>query len=271
MHSTSKINSTLSKRRRLSRFKKVGYNIIFALFFISLLVLGLTSEKVQVKAVTISGDLSVSEVDILSIVEENLSERHLFIIRTDNFFLLKRGEIKEEVLNKLKKIESVGLSFHGLNRIEVSVSERVAKYLWCNATPTTYKNCYFMDNDGFIFTEAPDFSGNPFPKYFGLIKAENPIGQNYFEIDRFKEISQFFKTLADMKFGPVSFNSIDIHQYEIYLSSGTKIIFDDKKDLAKNTVNLQALIDNGYVKTELDSLRKIKYIDLRFGNKVILR
>jgi len=269
MRSTSKINSSLSKRRRLSFIKKVVYIAIFALFFISLLILGLTNDRIQVKSVTVSGNLSVPKEDILNIVDKNLDEKYLFIIRTDNFFLLKRNKIREEILDGIKKIQSVDISFSNLNTVEVSILERVAKSIWCDGTSAN-KKCYFMDENGFIFTEAPDFSSNPFPEYLGLFKG-GPIGQSYFNSVRFKEINQFFETLDQIKLNPVYFNALDEHQYEVQLSFGGKIILDDKRDFDKDIINLQALIDNGYIKLDSGSLKKIKYIDLRFGNKVVLK
>ncbi len=269
MRSTSRINSSLSRRRRLGLLKKVVYIAIFVIFFLSLIILGLTNDKVQIKSVSVSGNISVPKEDILKVVERNLDKRYLFIIRTDNFFLLKRWEIREEILDEMKKIQSVDISFHSLNSVEISVAERVAKSIWCAGSPANAKKCYFMDENGFIFTEAPDFNSNSFPEYFGLISG-NPIGQSYFNSSKFKEISHFFESLDKIGLSPISFNAIDEHQYEIYLSAGGKIIMDDKKTFEKDIENIQAVIDSGYIKTDPESLKKIKSIDLRFGNKVIL-
>ncbi len=270
MRSSSNINSSLKKKRRLGVSKKVGIWAIFILFFISLFVLGLTRQEVRISNVTVSGNSAVSKEDISNIVEQKLTERYLWIIPTDNFLLLKRGAIKNEILNDFKKVKTADIFFHSLKDIEITVTEREAKYLWCDGMPTKYKNCYFMDKNGFIFAEAPDFSGNPFTKYFGLIIG-NPVGQSYFNSARFNEINTFFTKLNDMKFSPVSFNAVDESQYEVYLSVGGKIIFDDKKTFDKDIINLQAVIDSGYIKTDPASLQKIKYIDLRFGNKVVLK
>ncbi len=268
MRPTSKINSSLNKRRRLSLLKKVGYVIIFVLFFLSLLILGLTNEKVQIKSVEVMGNISVPKEDILNIINNNLDKKYLYIIRTDNFFLLKRWSIKREILREMKKVRDVSISFHGLDAFEVSITERVGKSTWCDSQ--TGSKCYFMDIDGFIFTEAPEFSNNPFQKYSGLITG-NPIGQSYFNSVRFGQISQFFSTLDNMKFEPKLFNALDEHKYEVRLFSGSKIIIDDKKTFEKDIIDLQAVIDNGYIKTDLEFLKKIQYIDLRFGNKVIFK
>ena len=129
------------------------------------------------------------------------------------------------------------------------------------------KDCYFMDSDGFVFQEAPVFSKDTFTEYFGLITETNPVGQYYFN-NNFKNISSLFNILKKMSFEPEYFNAINEHEYEIYILGGGKILMNDKKSFESSLINLQALVSDGYIKTDTDSIKKIKFVDLRFGNKV---
>jgi hypothetical protein len=71
-----------------------------------------------------------------------------------------------------------------------------------------------------------------------------------------------------MNLQPESFAAINEHEYEVKLLLGGTIFLNDKKTLEKSLINLQALIDGGYIKTDEAFLKRIKYIDLRYGNKV---
>jgi cell division septal protein FtsQ len=215
----------------------------------------------------VSGNSSVSKEDILSIVDLKLNERYLGFIRTDNLFLIKNSEIKNQILDEFKKIESVRVGFHSLTSIEVIVSERTPADIWCKGNPINTGQCFFIDKNGYVYGEAPKFSANPYPLYFGLLNG-NPIGQSYFDKKKFTDISKLFNKLTDMNFSPVYFIALDIHQYEIGLSGGGKIKIADNQPYDKSITNLQALIDSKYIKTDQVSLGKINYIDLRFDNKV---
>lgn len=263
----SNIGITLNKKRKMGFLKKLGVYFIFVLFFVSLGVWALTTEPLQIKDVVISGNSSISSADITSVVRTEMGIDYLWIIQTNNIFLLRRSNIKNKILDTFKKIGSVNISIRGIDKITVSVTERESKYLWCTGQPTDYSNCYFMDSDGFIFEQAPIFSNDIFPKYFGLIDIKNPIGLYYFGGD-FKKISSLYDLLNRMSFSPQCFNAIDQHEYEVCLPGGGKILINDEKDFESSLINLQALVDNNYIKTDSDSLKKIKYIDLRFGNKV---
>lgn len=263
----SNIGTTLNKKRKMSFLKKLGIYFIFILFFVSLGIWGLTTDKVQIKEVKISGNSSVSSENLSKIIQNELNTYYLWIIPTNNILLLRRGEIRGQILNGFKKIKSVGVYLNGLDKIEVAVVERESNSLWCDGGPETTKKCYFMDAAGFIYEEAPEFSGDTFPKYFGLITDKDPIGQIYFS-NNFKNISALYEMLGKISFIPKNFSAVNEHEYEINLVYAGKIIMNDKKSFESQLVNLQALVDNGYIKTDIDSLKKIKYIDLRFGNKV---
>ncbi len=257
MRQKSNINSSLTNKRRLSFFKKAGIISLYIVFLISLMVWGLSYNKIQIKSVSVSGNSTVSKDDILKVVDDKLGESYIHWIRTDNFLLLRRSEIKSNLMNDFKKIESVDINFHGLSSIEISVVERDAKYLWCNDT----KNCYFMDKTGFIFKNAPILNPNPYFEFFGLI-AGDPVGQSYLS-GKFFDINNFLDTLGKMGFNPKSFTAIDSHKYGITLSTGANIILDDKKTFQTDIIDLQAIIDNGYVNLGDKSFQKIKTIFCR--------
>ncbi len=218
----------------------------------------------QVQSVDISGNSTINKEDISKIVYQNLDKDYFYLLKTNNFFFLKRDEIKNELVSNFPKIESVDINFYTLNNMKIRVNEREAKYLWCNATST----CYFMDKTGFIFKEAPTLSPNPFFEFLGSITYD-PVGK-YFLKEKFSNISSFIDSINKIGFVTKSFTVIEEHKYEITLSTGAKIILDDKKTFEQDLTALQAIIDNGYIKPGDSSFQKIKSMDLRYGNKVIL-
>jgi cell division septal protein FtsQ len=267
MHPRSNVSASLYKRRRASLIKKLWAYFIFVLFFISLGILGLTTEEVRIKDITVSGNISVPAEDITRIVKDEMGKVYLWIIPTDNLLLLRRKEIKNDILSNIEKIGKTTILIKAIDKIEIVVKERESKNLWCKGTPISPKDCYFMDSDGFIFEEAPKFSEGAFPEYFGLIMVDNPVGQSYFK-DNFRNIYGLYSGLKNMSFQPKYFNALSEDEYEVYIFGGGKILINNKKDFESQLINLQALVDSNYLKTTSDGLKKIKYIDLRFGNKI---
>lgn len=266
MRPQSNINATLRKKRRLSRMKKIAYSAIFILFFICLCILGLTSNRVRILNVTVSGNTTVSTGQILNIVNPILDEKHLWIIPTDNFFLLKGDEIKNQILATLETIDAVKISFQNLNTIDVAVSERTVSNIWCEGIPSQMGNCFLMDKSGFVFASSTATSS--LPVYFGFFASTSPIGNFYFDSARFADIESLMQAVNQLSFHPQYFDAIDIHTYQIYLKDGGKILLNDDKTFGQSLTNLQALIDDGFIKVNDATLKKINYLDLQSGDKV---
>ncbi len=262
----SNIGSSIKRRKRISFYKKVLYSFIFLLFFISLFILCLTWQKIRIQNVVVTGDTSIDKSTISAIAEIVLADRYMWLIPTDNFLLYHKEKIKSEILNQNKKIDSVHISYvHFPNEIEIRIADRSPEYQWCKDA----NDCYFMDKDGFIYEKASILMPNPYIEFFGLVK-DTAVGQSFF-FEKFPAISSFLQNMNEAKLSPVSFTARDENNYEIMLSGGGKIIMNDKDSFDAYLKNINVLIDNGYLKTDSDSLKKLEYIDLRFGNKVPLK
>ena len=268
MRSRSNISSSLGKKRRHVFYKRFLVCLILVLISLVALIYCLYLDNLKIKDISVSGNKDVSQDEIVHVVKDELNKKDLCFIPTDNIFLFKRFETPKKILENIKKINDVSIDFSGFNKITINIIERTSKNLWCNSLTGNLEKCYFMDDQGFIYALAPDFNGNLFPKYFGLITNSNPIGQNYFDISRFAEISKLFSDIKDMSFNPVSFNAISKDEYEVGLFGGGKIMLNDEESFQTALVNLKTLIDSGYIKTDDNTLGKLNHIDLRFGNKV---
>lgn len=265
MYQRSNIGATLNKKRKIGLAKKIGAYFVFILFFICLANLGLATETARIKKVVVSGNNSIATQEIMKFVDKEMKRNYTWMTPSDNIILLRRTEIKNDILDNIKKINSVKIHTSNIDAIEIVVTERESKNLWCKDI-LSKNTCYFMDSDGFIFEEALNISDSTFPKFLGLIK-DDFIGQNYLR-NNFKNVAGLYSAIQRMSFQPQYFVAVDEHEYEVHIIGGGKILINDKKDFESSLLNLQALVDNKYIKTDIVSLKKIKYIDLRFGNKV---
>jgi cell division septal protein FtsQ len=265
----SNISSSLEKRRRKHFLFKVLLFLVLILIVLIALAFMTHYSGVKISDISVNGNGSVPEKDIQDFVQNKLNENFVFVFARDNIILCPRIAIERGLMNQFKKLNSASVGFSGLNKINISVTDRVEAGLWCAGLPTdSKKQCYFLDSNGFIYAEAPAFSGNPFPEYFGLIKDENPIGDSYFDAIKFEQISALFDGVKNLGFSPVDFLVDENGEYQVDLSGGGRINLNDSQSFSDSLVKLKALVDNGYIKTDATSLSKLNHIDLRYGNKV---
>ncbi len=270
---TSPRLSELKKRRKraiLNRFLLLifGIAIIFGFFvYISRL------NSLNISEVQVSGNQVLDSDTIKTVTQEQLSGKYLWLFPKTNILYYPKSSIQNALQDKFKRIGSLSLSVKSDQTLQVSVKERVALYIWCGAAPVESKDskCYFLDDSGYIFDEAPYFSGSVYFKFYG---GDLTIG-SYFLQQNFKQLIPFKDTLVSLGLKPTAIYLTDDGDMQIFLSGGTsltstpKIILKADADFQNVAENLQAALNTEPLKSKFkNEYSKLEYIDLRFGNKV---
>ncbi|OGI74427.1 hypothetical protein A3D42_01045 [Candidatus Nomurabacteria bacterium RIFCSPHIGHO2_02_FULL_41_18] len=265
----------LKKKRRMILGTKIALAALAFLVLLWILAYVARLPAFNISEIKISGEKAVDTESITEVVEKNLKTKHLWIFPKSNFLLLPKNQIKKELMVEFSRLENVSFNLQNLRTLLVSVSERENKYIWCGAnmeiefSENSEKGCFFMDASGYVFDQAPYFSGDVYFRFFGALK------ENYFFPEVFGKFISFIDVLPRFGFVPVSLYSKIDGDIEIHLSSDSsylnspKIIFKKNSDLEKISENLQAALDTEPLRTELKNKYSfLQYIDLRFGNKV---
>ena len=267
------------KKRKTLRNKIIIFGFCFLIFLTGLVFLS-RWQKINVQSIQISGNEIIETQAIESVVQKDLTGHYLWLFPKTNFLLYPKKHIKKELENTFKRFSSVSIDLNDIKTLEISVSEREGKYLWCgNSLPATMSDpagfqCYFTDQDGYIFDEAPYFSGNVYFKFYGQNDGDlkNPAG-TYFLKDKFEQIVEFKNSLQGLGLNPTVFWLDENGDANIALSSEpmtcAKVIFKINSDYEKITENLQATITTEPLQSKLkNNFASLLYIDLRFGNNI---
>jgi hypothetical protein len=271
---------------RLSELKKHRRRIILDKILISLL--GFSAIFILLIYLSHLNSLNISEVDIVgnkvidmeaikTAVQEQIAGKYLEFFPKTNILFYPENSIKNELRNKFKRIKDINLSIENNRALLVSLSEREAKYTWCGlVTPELNSNsnqkCYFMDEGGYIFDEAPYFSGNVYFKFYGDESMGNLPGA-YFLKDRFAKIIEFKNIVENLGLKPISFWLDNLGDASFFLSSqsapGPAIIFKIDDNYEKIAENLETALTTEPLQSKFkNEYSSLEYIDLRFENKV---
>jgi len=279
MHKRNVLNSPGLWELRKHRRRVFLYKIFIFLFLISIICYCLVyisrDSNLNISEIKISGNKVIETSLIKEVVEKELAGNYLYFFPKTNFIIYPQNKIKTELENKFKRIKDIFVNDKNIQTLEISLTERTASYTWCGDTAentvSADQKCYFMDEDGFIFDEAPYFSGEVYFKFFGPAD----IG-TYFSEKNFKQIVYFKNTLVTMDLKPVSLRIIkDEGDVKILLSSKNKmqagpyITFKIDSDYQNIIENLETALDTEPLLSNFkNKYSSLEYIDLRFGNKV---
>lgn len=271
----------LKKHRRKIFFGKVAlYIFSFLALFAGLAYLS-RIPALNIASIEIKNNQSVDEDMIKETVQAGLAGNYLWVFPKTNIFFYPKNRIKKELQDKFKRIKDVEFSIKDKQNLEVAITERIALYTWCGNLPPNIETgggaskCYFLDNSGYIFDEAPYFSGDVYFKFFGLTDSTlaDPVGSHFFT-GIFQNLIFFKKALEDMKLKPTALHVRDNENVAFLLSgktlpTGPEIILKADSDFQKAAENLEAALNTEPFKSDFkDKYSSLLYIDLRFGNKV---
>lgn len=265
-----------ARRRRLFYIRST-----IILFFLLVIIFGLAifsgHEKVIVKDVAISGNAAVSEETILAIVNRDLAGRYWYLFARDNFLIFPRFQMAKDILEDLKIIKTVDISWAGWQKVSIVISERKPHSVWCGVdSKASDQDCYFMDKDGYIYSQAPDFTGNMFIRGYGSLTLNqlqnishiDPLGSYFLPKNIYFQIFNLIHSL-DQKNIKVIFISYDGFDYKFTLDSGPVIIFNSEDGLEAPFTNLFSALETKTLDLATEA-SKINYIDLRFDNKIVI-
>jgi len=274
------------KRKRRALRIKLG--ILFVVLFVGIvwLLSFLSSIKnITINEITIMGTHIVDQTDIESVVRKNLSGKYLYLFPKSNSLIYPHNKISKDLIATFPRIKTLSVYIDSLNTLRIEITERKGEYLYCGATVPENKNevgenCYFINNDGFIFDKAPYFSGNVFFKYYVKVGdgAADPLGKQMLSKDEFQTMVRFIDSVAELGFRPtyLEMNSEEGTNY-LYLNhspSGTKprIIFKNSDNLVLLEENMAIAMKKKEFADEINSkYNALQYIDLRFKNKVLYK
>ena len=275
----------LKKRRRRAILNKIFLSVfgLGAIFFLFTYISRLPN--LNIVEIQIEGNKTVDTEILKTTIEEELAGKYLWLFPKTNILFYPQNAIKNELQDKFTRLNNIDLSIKNNKILFVSLTEREAKYTWCGTEvqgvgipqgsqtlEIPKEKCYFLDENGYIFDEAPYFSGEVYFKFYGT--TGQPLG-SYFLKDKFRQLTSFKDILVNIGLKPVSLSVTKDGDVEIFLSRGSsattlpKIIFKIDADFQNVAENLEAALTTEPLKTEFkNKYSSLQYIDLRFGNKV---
>jgi hypothetical protein len=289
----------LKRTRKKTFLNKILFSLLGIVVLLGFFVYLSRLSSLNINNIEITGNQVVDTNDIKQAIQEEMSGKYLWLFPKTDIFFYPQNSIIKMLQDKFKRLENISLSIKNDKTLLVSVKERKALYTWCGNTPPdtsvvampqgeSSATCYFVDENGYIFDQAPYFSGGVYFKFYGLpdvsvvgipqsgslTTGTDPSG-SYFSEQYFKQLIYFRDILVEFGLKPAALYVTADQNVEVFLASAPnstnqpQIIFKLNGDYENIAENLKAALTTDPLQTEFkDKYSKLEYIDLRFGNKV---
>ncbi|HEY9583822.1 MAG TPA: hypothetical protein VJI66_02565 [Candidatus Paceibacterota bacterium] len=234
--------------------KKKAISIFLSLLALSFLIFAfsliLKMPFLQISKAEVKGAITLDSGEISATALEALKGKSLFY---------SEKSVKEELMEKFKKIKTLEIRHSNINALSLNISERQPFALICEGFREEDDSniCYFADDEAVMYEKASHFSDGIYPKYY--------VNQDTLEKEEFIDLQNFISVIKNAGIVTTGILVGENGAYELYIKNnddtGAVIYFDNKKPFPETASNLIAFL----AKTKE---KNFDYINLRFGNNI---
>jgi hypothetical protein len=259
------------KKTRERRIRLTIISIV-ALVAVAIPVYLLKTSRFQITNLVVVGNSVTQYEDIQKIVVDKINANYLWIFPKSNDAVYPKSAIKNTLFQNIPRLNSINISLSNPHTLVVSVTENSPSALYCTDTtnPVDPSGCYFLDKTGYIFSEAPSFSGGVYVVYTSQPLIDSPLKKSFLTPEKFAPLNNFLESLSKIGLSPKTF--IDKgDEYNVVLSNNAVVMWKSSADLDTIQSDLESFLSDPNFLKERSGLQRILYIDLRFGSKVFYK
>ncbi|MGC9605610.1 MAG: hypothetical protein ABSF56_02545 [Minisyncoccia bacterium] len=151
---------------------------------------------------------------------------YLGLFSKSNALIYPGSAVAAAVASLSPKVETVSVELSGMRSLAVSVSEKAPAAVVCADLPNWDENgallpesgCYFADEDGLIFDQAPEDAGDLYNRYYvpGLSGSDRVIGLFATSTAEFKSLQGFMDSVKAAGIRTEAMLMEDGGEYELY-------------------------------------------------------
>ena len=231
-------------------------------------------EKFAISGVTVTGVHQLDPHSVTEAAARILQETGFHLFSRKNMFLYPKSTIESDLVANFPRIRTVSVARTSLlaSAVVVTIHERESFATWCpgeiakasHGVSDALQKCFVMDESGFIYAESGDSPKTAYVFSGGLLPGTDVIGQTFLR-GRIQETISLLNALAKAGFNPKGLSVDSEKDFSVGLENGPLILASFEMQPAEILRNLQTALEADGVKAKFATL---KYIDLRFGNRV---
>lgn len=267
-------------------FAYIGYTIIilYAVFLLSAWIS--LRPSLHITALAVEGAHATSEESIKNVAVVHLDDTILFWIKRNNRLLYPVAEMERVVKSQSPRIANVKTVFDSHQSMRVIITEYTPNFLYCmrsdllplisSSSPLAYqpKDCYFADEDGYVYAEAPEYIGYPFVAIVAssteeAVTHQSPIGTTVLTEAAYARIRMYIDDLSEVGLTTHSVTLLGGGDIRAEVGMPWVLLLATDRDPDRTIANLGVVLAN--LEKTPDKGKGVREIDLRFGNKIFYK
>lgn len=269
-----------SEERRKKRTKVLFVLLLLLIVIAAGIIIFLRKSDLQITSVTVAGTRALDPKEIEQVVNTSLQGNYGYLIPKSNTLLFSKQKTKSLIMNRYPGIYNVVTKFTDRGSIVVTVSEKESEHMWC-----TTGACYFIDDAGVVYRDAPLFSDGVYTYFSGSLGTLMPetgsrISSRFVSEPDYKLLLNYFSVLSQFPMvlheiaidenRDITIRFSQIKNYKTSNQSVVKVRLDENPRTIITTITL-LLADKSFLNALIAKGGDLELIDLRFEGKIFYK
>lgn len=217
--------------------------------------------------IQISGLRDIPTEEINNLIKDQQSQRRFLIFKQSNFFIFSKKKLNEQLSAKYV-LSNLIIKKRLLHTLKIYLQEKTSTLTWI-----TGDKFYYLNLEGQVISEVPFGSPNPnFPKIYDESNKSVSNGQTVIQPAQIRFIIDVLTQLP-LKIGDITVNSFRLpnngnDEIKMATNQGWQVYFNANLTVASQLEKLALVYEK---KIKGGELKDLKYVDLRFGDKVFYK
>jgi len=261
------------------RYERKKKRTVIAVLGVGLLLASLVfvvrAPFLRVQAISVTGARAQTAALVQQIAQKELDGTYLFIFPKNNMLWFPKADIARSVKENISQIKKTSVSPLLPQSIAVHVEEFTAQAFICEQSALeAEEKCFLLDNGLPFATTTISAITNASSSYFRIQNngGEITMGKPVVSVKTFAFFSDLRSALLKENITIAFIAPQKEGDVLVRTKEGATILFTSKKPVAESVKNLTTLLYSDVFKKENltppDGWKKIKSIDVRFGNKL---
>ncbi len=229
------------------------------------------AQFMRIDKVEVSGERTLNPAAVSSKVLEDIAGSYLYVFPKNNIFLYPKFKTQQHLLTQVPTIAKVSIEAKDFHTLQVTVTERARKALWCGTVANNPTACFWLDEDGVAYAATTGLSlandaTSTYIHYFGTLVGPSP--QQYITPEQFQSLSALVDALAQNQKDTV------IESVEVDQGGAVRVLFANDFKLLFNLSSAGADVYQRFALALTSDAfightpGDFQYLDLRFGDKL---
>lgn len=219
-----------------------------------------------IRDITVHGGETISLESVHDSIEQELQGNYFLVVPKRFTYLYPHDRMKE-VLEKYPRMYDIVISRTSRTSLDVAFKEYLPHALWCmHEMPE--EPCYFINSDGYAFSEAPILVGGALVRH--IVEGANEITSGeVITPDKLAAIDHFIEQAnTELGFRITSLIYTTVGDIHFAINGGGEIYVASSKNFQTTFDNLRSIVSSPEFKHIEPG--NFQYIDVRFDNKVFV-